>query len=160
VSSADPIQYTARWPVRSYELDGNGHVNNAVYLNYAEQLTIEHAERAGFGADWSLANGGWWMVHRSVVTYHRPAAYGDDLELTVTVELVQGTRGVRRTVIRRAETGEGLAEVLTEWVWVRRSDGRPALVPRQLIEVAGAATRATLARNPNYLRDLRRSSAS
>src|SRR5437016_536298 len=111
--AVDPIVYTTCWPVRHYELDRNGHVNNAVYLNYAEQLTIEHAELAGFGAEWSAAHGGWWVVYRSVLTYHRPAVYGDLLELTVRVELVQGTRGIRRTTIRRAADGEPVAEVLT-----------------------------------------------
>ena len=156
----DPIEYTTCWPVRHYELDSNGHVNNAVYLNYAEQLTIEHAERAGFGAEWTAANGGWWVVHRSVLTYLRPAVYGDLLELTVRVELVQGTRGVRRTTIRRQGDGEPVAEVLTEWVWVRASDGRPALVPRELMEVAREATAETLRRHPGYLLDLRRASAA
>ena len=43
----DPLAYRTTWPVRHYELDGNGHVNNAVYLNYAEHLTLLHAERSG-----------------------------------------------------------------------------------------------------------------
>lgn len=152
--SVDPLVYTVTWPVRHYELDSNGHVNNAVYLNYAEQLTIEHAELAGFGADWTRAHGGAWVVHRNHVAHHRPAVYGDVLRLTVRVLLVKGTRGVRRTEICRQE-GELLASVLTEWVWVRLSDGRPSMVPRSLVEVAGPATAATLRDRPSLLRDLR-----
>jgi acyl-CoA thioesterase FadM len=100
------------------------------------------------------------VVHRSVLTHLRPAVYGDLLELTVRVELVQGTRGVRRTSIRRQGDGEPVAEVLTEWVWVRAADGRPALVPRELVEVAREATAETLRRHPAYLLDLRRASAA
>lgn len=155
----DPIEYTTSWPVRHYELDSNGHVNNAVYLNYAEQLTMEHAEKSGFGAGWTAAHGGWWVVHRSVLTHLRPAVYGDLLELTVRVEFVQGTRGIRRTSIKRAADGEPVAEVLTEWVWVR-PDGRPARVPGELVEVAREPTAETLRRNPSYLAELRRASAS
>jgi acyl-CoA thioester hydrolase len=151
----DPFQYTACWPVRHYELDSNGHVNNAVYLQYAEHLTIEHSERMGFGAEWTANRGGAWVVHRNLVTYHRPAVYGDLLELTVRVLLVQGTRGVRRTSIRRGADGTRLADVLTEWVWVRLSDGRPGLVPADLVELAAPATETTLRGNPNFLRDLR-----
>jgi acyl-CoA thioester hydrolase len=152
----DPLRYSARWPVRHYELDRNGHVNNAVYLNYAEHLTIEHAERSGFGAAWTAAQGGGWLVHRNHVTYHRPAVYGDCLELEVRVLLVQGARGVRRTTMHRSGDGELVAEVVTEWVWIRRSDGRPTKVPDQLIEVARPATEATLRANPTFLRDLGR----
>lgn len=153
--AVDPLVYSSRWKVRPYELDGNGHVNNAVYLNYAEALTIEHAELSGYGADWTRAQGGAWLVHRSVITHHLPAVYGDELELTVRVELVKGVRGVRRTRIARAGDGAEVAEVLTEWVWVG-PDGKPRLVPAELVEVARPATEATLARNPSFVRDLGR----
>ena len=44
-----------------------------------------------------------------------------------------------------------LAEVFTEWVWVRQSDGRPAAVPAELVSMAAATTADTLSR-----RDMRR----
>lgn len=153
--AVNPLEYTACWPVRHYELDANGHVNNAVYLHYAEHVTIEHSERAGYGAEWTASKGGAWVVHRNRVTYHRPAVYGDLLELTVRVLLVHGTRGVRRTSIRRGSDRADLADVLTEWVWVRRSDGRPSMVPAELVELARPATEATLRDNPTFMRDLR-----
>ena len=143
---ADPLEFTLRWPVRGYELDSRGHVNNAVYLSWAEEIATAHAEAAGYGLEWSASRGGGWVVRRTEITYHRPAVYGDDVELTVKVELVKGARGVRRTTVRRVADGEQLAEVLTEWVWVRLSDGRPAPAPRELVELASSVTAATLAR--------------
>jgi acyl-CoA thioester hydrolase len=141
---ADPLQFTLRWPVRGYELDSNGHVNNAVYLSWAEELATAHAEAAGYGRDWSATRGGGWVVRKTEITHHRPALYGDEVELTVRVELVRGARGVRRTTISRIGNGELLAEVLTEWVWVRLRDGRPAPAPRELVELAAAVTEKTL----------------
>ncbi|MFZ0218441.1 MAG: thioesterase family protein [Candidatus Dormiibacterota bacterium] len=152
----DPTVYHQSWPVRHYELDSNGHVNNAVYLQYAEHLTIEHAERSGFGVAWTTAHGGAWFVHRNHVTYHEAARYGDVLDLTVEVRYVGGTRGVRLTTIRRQRDLALFAEVLTEWVWVRLEDGRPRRVPTELVEAARAVTAATLARNPTLIQDLRR----
>jgi acyl-CoA thioester hydrolase len=142
----DPLEFTLRWPVRGYELDSNGHVNNAVYLSWAEELATAHAEAAGYGRAWSAEHGGGWVIRRTEITYHRPAVYGDLVELTVRVELVKGARGVRRTAIRRAADGELFAEVVTEWVWVRLSDSRATHVPRELVELAAPATEATLAR--------------
>ncbi len=129
----DPWQFTERWPVRQYELDSNGHVNNAVYLNYAEQLAIDHAEAAGWGREFMQRHGGGWVVREHTITYHRPAGYGDRLELTTRVELLRGPRGVRRTTIRREPDGELLAEVVTEWVWVRSTDGRATRIPDELL---------------------------
>ena len=146
VPPVDPLVYTARWPVRSYEIDQNGHVNNAVYLNYSEALTVEHAEAAGFGRAWCEAHGGAWVVRRHEIEYLRPARLGDELELTVRVELVRGVRGVRRTTIALVADGAQVANVWSEWVWVRLGDGRPSRVPSELVEVAAEVTAATLAR--------------
>ena len=145
LAPADPLEFTLRWPVRGYELDSNGHVNNAVYLSWAEELATAHAEAAGYGREWSVSRGGGWVVRRTEITYHRPAVYGDEVELTVRVELVKGARAIRRTTITRIGDHELLAEVLTEWVWVRMSDGRPAPAPRELVELAAAVTATTLA---------------
>jgi acyl-CoA thioester hydrolase len=143
---ADPLEFTQRWPVRGYELDSRGHVNNAVYLSWAEEIATAHAEAAGYGREWSASRGGGWVIRRTEITYHLPAVYGDEVELTVKVELVRGARGVRRTTIRRGVDGELLAEVRTEWVWVRLRDGRATQVPRELLDLAASVTAATLAK--------------
>ena len=130
---ADPLEFSQRWKVRTYEVDENGHVNNAVYLQWAEQLTAEHAEAAGFGREWSIARGCAWLVRRHEITYHQPARRGDEIELTVRVVGIGGVRGRRHTEIRLVENGMLLAEVASEWVWVRLIDGRPARVPGELL---------------------------
>ena len=129
------LEHSARFRVRSYELDENGHVNNAVYVQWAEDLTASHAEAAGFGRKWTVERGGAWLVRRHEVTYHLPAERGDEIEATVRVLGLAGVRGVRHTTIRRAVDGVLLADVRSEWVWVRLSDGRPARVPAELIEL-------------------------
>ncbi|HEY9288942.1 MAG TPA: acyl-CoA thioesterase [Candidatus Dormibacteraeota bacterium] len=146
--AADPLRYTQTWPVRGYELDSRGHVNNAVYLSWAEEIATAHAEAAGYGRAWSASRGGGWVIRHIDITYHRPAVYGDEVEVTVQVELVRGVRGIRRTTMRRTSDGELLADVLTEWVWVRLSDGRPTPVPKELVELAASVTAATLAKRP------------
>ncbi len=126
--------FTTRWRVRQYELDVNGHVNNAVFLNYAEQVATEHAELLGFGRAWALERGGTWVVRRHEITYHRPAAYGDELELTTRVEGMRAARATRRTTIVLASSAEPVVDVETEWVWIRLSDGRPARIPESVVQ--------------------------
>jgi acyl-CoA thioester hydrolase len=158
--TADPLHYSERWRVRNSELDSNGHVNNAVYLAWSEEIATRHAEAAGYGREWARERGGGWVIHRSEITYHRPAVYNDVVEVTVDVELIRGARGIRRTRITRAgedgradgQAEELLAELWTEWAWVRLTDGRPTRVPAELVELAAPATARTLA-----LRDVSRS---
>lgn len=138
-SAVDPTEYSEQWRVRQYELDSQGHVNNAVYLNYAEQVAIDHAEAAGFGRDFNVAHGGGWVVHRHQITYHRPAGYGDEVRVTTRVEALGGVRATRRTTIRRVGDDVLLAEAVTEWTWVRLSDGRPARIPTELVALYAPA---------------------
>ncbi|MEP7082246.1 MAG: thioesterase family protein [Chloroflexota bacterium] len=131
-------EHTERWTVRTYEVDENGHVNNAVYVQWAEEVTARHAEATGFGREWSIERGGAWLVRRHEITYHRPARRGDEVELTVRVLSVGGVRGRRQTTIRRVADGTMIAEVASEWVWVRISDGRPAAVPSEIVDAYAA----------------------
>ncbi len=131
--SIDPWRYSARIPVRQYELDVLGHVNNAVYLNWAEQVAIDHVEALGYGRAWSLEQGGAWVVREHHVTYHLPVEYGDVVTVTTLPQELGGVRGTRRTEIHRESDGALTTEVTTQWVWVRSSDGRPTRVPEPLL---------------------------
>ena len=133
--SVDPWRFTARYPVRQYELDVLGHVNNAVYLNWVEQVAIDHVEALGYGRAWSTERGGGWVVREHHVTYHRPVEYGDVVLVTTLPQELGGVRGLRRTEIHREADGALMTEVMTQWIWVRSSDGRPARVPADLLEL-------------------------
>lgn len=127
-------EFSERWHVRQYELDSWGHVNNAVYLNYAEQVAVDHAESIGIGHAFSERHGGGWVVREHQITYHQPAIFGDEVDITTRVEQLKGIRGLRRTFIRRVSDGALLAEALTDWIWIRTVDGRPMRIPAELVD--------------------------
>jgi acyl-CoA thioester hydrolase len=132
-----PSGYTLRWPVRQYELDRFGHVNNAVYLNWIEQAATDHAEAIGFGMAWAQAQDRAWVVREHRITYRRPLVYGDVVLVTTIPERLIGARGWRRTAIRRESDAVVVAEALTEWTWIRASNGRPARLPPDLLRYFG-----------------------
>lgn len=134
----DPWRFTTRIPVRQYELDVLGHVNNAVYLNWIEQAAVDHVEALGFGREWARSQGGAWVVREHHVTYVRPVAYGDVVLVTTLPREFVGVRGLRRTEIRLESDGTLMTEAETHWIWVRTKDGRPARVPRELLARFGA----------------------
>ena len=133
-SGVDRLEHSEQWRVRTFELDSNGHVNNAVYLNYAEVVATEHAEALGYGRAWTDKHGIGWAVREHRVVYHRPAGYRDLLRVTTRVGAMGGVRAIRHTEIRREPDGELLAEVETTWVCVRRSDQRPTRIPADLLD--------------------------
>lgn len=137
IPNVDPWRFTTRYAVRQYELDVLGHVNNAVYLNWVEQVAIDHVEALGFGRDWSQEQGGVWVVRQHVVTYHRPVLYGDAVLVTTMPLTIGGVRGTRRTEIVRESDAALATEVTTDWIWVRATDHRPSRVPPELLAAFG-----------------------
>jgi acyl-CoA thioester hydrolase len=133
-ASVDRLEYSELWRVRTFELDSNGHVNNAVYLNYAEQIATEHAEALGYGREWSEKHRVGWAAREHHVVYHRPAVYRDLLRLTTRVRSLSRVRVTRHTTIRRESDGELLAEVTTQWVCIRIADQRPTRIPADLLD--------------------------
>jgi acyl-CoA thioester hydrolase len=131
--SVDRLEHSEQWRVRTFELDSNGHVNNAVYLNYAEQVAVDHAEALGFGREWAERQQIAWAVREHQVVYHRPAEYRDLLRLTTRVQSMSGVRATRYTTIRREPDGELLAEVTTQWVCLKIPEQRPTRIPADLM---------------------------
>lgn len=65
-------KFKARFQVRGYELDGYGHVNHAVYLNYFEYARWCMIDEAGCGADYFTRNGMSPVIVRAEVDYKAP----------------------------------------------------------------------------------------
>jgi YbgC/YbaW family acyl-CoA thioester hydrolase len=78
-SDAAARAFQSRFRVRSYELDGFGHLNHAVYLNYFEQARFDALAAGGFSLE-RLAERGWGVhVVRVEVDFRREALLGQEM---------------------------------------------------------------------------------
>lgn len=82
---AEARAFESRFRVRSYELDGFGHLNHAVYLNYFEQARFDALAAGGFSLE-RLAERG-WAVHvvRVEVDFRREALLGQEMLIRTRV---------------------------------------------------------------------------
>ncbi|MEB3830877.1 acyl-CoA thioesterase [Phormidium sp. CCY1219] len=119
--------------VRHYEMDALGHVNNASYQHYLEDVGIQHSEHLGFSLDRYRELGGYFVMRRVEIDYLRPAVAGDILEITTWLSKVRGTRAIRQYEIRKKgeENLVVTAEVL--WVWVDAATMKPKPIPKEFI---------------------------
>lgn len=74
--------YRVRVTVRGYELDTQGHLNQAVYLQYAEHARWEYLRAAGISQDRLLASGIGPVVLETTIRYLRELRGGDDVDVT------------------------------------------------------------------------------
>lgn len=84
--------------MRGYEVDPRGHLNQAVYLQYAEHARWECLRAAGISHDALLASGVGPAALENTIRYRAELRAGDELDVTVQFEW-----GERRTFRIRQE---------------------------------------------------------
>ncbi len=110
------------------DIDANGHVNNVVYLRWAQDVATAHwrarvaAEEA---ARWA------WVVARHEVDYRRPLHLGDDAVVRTWVGAPKGARFDRFVVVEGPHGA--CAEVRSDWVLLNAATGRPTRIPPDLL---------------------------
>ena len=147
-----PFTHQSVFPVRFYECDAYGHLNNAVYLRYMQEAAFNASAAIGFNRERYVAMGYIWLARLTEIEYLRPVRYGDNVVVTTWVEDMHRVRSWRAYEMRNQESGEMVARARTDWVFVDTTRGMPATIPA---EVAAAyhpdPTSAELARRRKFV---------
>jgi acyl-CoA thioester hydrolase len=125
--------YTLAVQASERDIDGNGHVNNIVYVQWMQDAAIAHSDSVGCTAATSAA-GCTWVARSHHIEYLRPAYAGD--RITVVTWIVNATRkssSMRRYKMVRDAEGTVLAKGETLWVFVDTQSGRPRTIPPEVI---------------------------
>jgi acyl-CoA thioester hydrolase len=108
------------------DIDDNGHVNNVVYLRWAQDLGVAHWRArapAEVQATWA------WVALRHEIDYRRALLPGETAQgRTWVAEAPQGPRFDRFIRIDGPD-GQMCAQVITTWVLIEQASGRPRRVP-------------------------------
>ncbi|SIS91172.1 acyl-CoA thioesterase [Alicyclobacillus vulcanalis] len=124
--------------VRCTEIDVNGHVNNAKYLEYYEWGREEWFERQGLDYQTLKDLGAVTVVARAEVDYHQAAHQNDRLIVTTWLERV-GRTSLRMRQRITGSFGVLVGEALFVIVTVSPETGRPVPVPEPLRALAAAS---------------------
>jgi acyl-CoA thioester hydrolase len=122
------MEYECTLRVRSYECDGYGHVNNAVYLNYLEYARGEYLKAIGFPYQKAIESGYGLYVARIAIDYKSPAFPEDDLKISTKAIKKGAVSGVMAQTIAR--DGVVLAAAEVTWAFVD-SKGVPTRIPKE-----------------------------
>lgn len=117
-----PERFELNIPVFPEDIDGQGHVNNVVYLRWVQDAAVAHwsartsdAERRGVA----------WVVVRHEIDYRLAAMPGDTIRATTWVGPASRNSYERNTELRRMADGEVLARARTIWCPLDPATGRP-----------------------------------
>lgn len=117
-------KFTQSLKVRSYELDAQGHVNYAVYLNYLEYARVCALEQVGLRFDDYIKQGMYIVIAEVVIKYLAPATLGDELEITLEGISLGRTSARFKQEIFNLKTGKKIVEAELAGVFINR-EGKP-----------------------------------
>lgn len=114
------------------DIDDNGHVNNVVYLRWAQDMGVAHWKSlapAEAQATWA------WVALRHEVDYRRALMPGETAQgRTWVSDTAEGPRFDRFIRIDGPD-GQMCAQVKTTWVLIEQATGRPRRVPAWMLEM-------------------------
>lgn len=117
------------------DIDGYGHVNNAVYVRWLDEAAWSHSAALGLGPESCIASRKGMAVLRTQVHYLAPAFADDHLEVATWIVRNDGRLRVeRRFQIRRAADRACLLRALILYVCIDLDSGRPRRMPSQYVE--------------------------
>ena len=111
-------------------IDELGHVNNAVWVQWIQQVAVAHWEAA---ADPAHKDAYFWVVVRHEIDYLRPAHEGDRITARTWIgEASQGARSDRYMEFTGPD-GKICVRAKTQWAIIDKALGRPIRVPAEVI---------------------------
>jgi acyl-CoA thioester hydrolase len=122
-----PQTFTTPIVVQPEDIDQMGHVNNVVYVRWAQEVAAQHWTTK---APQELQTKYAWVVMRHEIDYKAPAFLQDDLQGTTWVAEFAGVRSIRLVQILRAD--KVLCEIKTTWCLLDAATLRPARIPAEL----------------------------
>jgi acyl-CoA thioester hydrolase len=111
-------------------IDELGHVNNAVWVQWIQQVAVAHWESV---ADAAHKDDYFWVVVRHEIDYLRPAHEGDRIVARTWVgEAPKGARFDRLMQFTGAD-GKVRVRAKTQWAIIDKASGRPIRVPAEVV---------------------------
>jgi len=115
---------------RPEHIDVLGHVNNAVWVQWMEQVAVAHWEAV---ADPRHKDAYFWVVVRHEIDYLRPAFEGDRIVARTWVgEAPKGAKFDRHLEFA-GEDGRVCVRARTDWAIIDKAAGRPIRVPPEVV---------------------------
>src|SRR5512145_1196183 len=114
-------------------IDENGHVNNVSYVQWMQDIAVEHYASIG-GVEVQGAEAT-WFVREHKIEYFLPAFAGEEIEIRTWVENVRRVRSLRKYEFIRTSDSKTLVKGETDWVFVDVKTGSPRAVPESVVNI-------------------------
>jgi acyl-CoA thioester hydrolase len=125
--------YSKNYIIPRSAIDENGHVNNVAYVQWMQDIAVEHY--SSLGGVTAQGPDSTWVVREHKIEYLLPAFAKEEIEIKTWVENVRRVRSLRKYEFVRKADGKVLVRGETDWVFVDLKTGRPLAIPDEVARV-------------------------
>jgi len=125
--------YTKTIIISPAAIDENGHVNNVTYVQWMQDIAVEHYTAIG-GIE-AQGPDATWVVREHKIEYLLPAFVNEEIEIRTWVENIRRVRSLRKYEFIRKADGKTLVKGETDWVFLDVKTGSPRAVPEEVVKV-------------------------
>jgi acyl-CoA thioester hydrolase len=115
-------------------IDENGHVNNVTYVQWMQDIAIEHYQSIS-GMNSMQPFDATWVVREHRIEYFIPAFAGEEIEIKTWIENIRRVRSLRKYEFARKSDGKVLVRGETDWVFVDIKTGSPRAIPGKISSI-------------------------
>jgi acyl-CoA thioester hydrolase len=130
--SISPI-YSKNINIPASAIDENGHVNNVTYVQWMQDIAVEHY--ASIGGIEAQGPDSTWVIREHRIEYLLPAFEDEEIEIRTWVENIRKVRSLRMYEFVRRSDGKVLVKGETDWVFVDVKTGIPKAIPQEVGQV-------------------------
>lgn len=127
----DHVTFSMQRQVEWQDLDAQEHVNNAVYLNFAEEAAAREFSTYGLSPLQLSKNNLAISTERVHIQYQSPAVWGETINISVQHQSVHHRGGTSYFKMIRSD-GSDVAECILDWVVVDRTNGQEVGLPPEI----------------------------
>ena len=125
--------YTKAIIISLTAIDENGHVNNVTYVQWMQDIAVEHYTTIG-GIE-AQGPDATWVVREHKIEYLLPAFVNEEIEIRTWVENIRRVRSLRKYEFIRKADGKTLVKGETDWVFLDVKTGSPRAVPEEVVKI-------------------------
>lgn len=116
------------------DIDQLGHVNNAVYLTWAQDIAVAHWRAVAPAA---LIESRIWVVLRHEIDYREQVLEGETVDIRTWLGRARGARFERHVDIRKAGATKFSAKILSDWCLLDAKSRKPLRVGSEIFTPFG-----------------------
>ena len=125
-----PPIFTYTITVPQSAIDGYGHVNNVIFLQWMQDAAFRHPESI---PEFKQPENTGWFIREHRIEYLNSAYLGDEIEVRTWIAELKRVRGRRKYEFIRKADGKVIVKGESEWVFVELTTGSPIAIPAEIL---------------------------